>query len=110
MMNASLPHHTSPLGDDMHLFRLPLSLSLRSTIALIAVAFTATFYPTSSKAQENNQPPAGFTALFNGKDFDDWTGGTTKDPRQIAVLQGDERTAWDEKMKKGIHQHWHVDN
>src|SRR6476620_6812384 len=26
-------------------------------------------------AQENNQPPAGFTALFNGKDLSGWQGG-----------------------------------
>ncbi len=39
------------------------------------------FSSQPSLAQENNHPPKGFTALFNGHDFDNWTGSITKDPR-----------------------------
>lgn len=37
-------------------------------------------------AQENNVPPEGFTALFNGKDLSGWTAIETKDPRVTAAL------------------------
>jgi hypothetical protein len=88
-----------------------MHLSLRRAVChLLPCLAIAAICAPAARSQDNNQPPAGFTALFNGKDFDDWTGGTTKDPREIAALKGDERTAWDAKMKKGIHQHWHVDN
>lgn len=59
-------------------------------------------------AQENNRPPEGFTALFNGKDFDDWTGGMTRDPREIEAMSEEERAAWDAQMKQGIDEHWRV--
>ena len=44
----------------------------------------------------------------NGRDFDDWTGGTTRDPREIVALSAEDRTAWDAKMKQGIDTHWRV--
>ena len=31
----------------------------------------------------HNQPPAGFTALFNGKDLSGWYGWGTKDPTEL---------------------------
>jgi hypothetical protein len=60
-------------------------------------------------AQENNQPPAGFTALFNGRDTADWTGGATRDPREIAAMSASERAAHEAQMRRGIDEHWHVD-
>src|SRR5215203_4755756 len=39
------------------------------------------------------QPPAGFTALFNGKDLAGWRGGTTYDHRQLLELPAAERDA-----------------
>ena len=64
----------------------------------------------NSRAEDLNQPPAGFTALFNGKDFDEWVGSITRDPREIAALSAEDRKAWDAKMKKGIHEHWRVED
>ena len=89
-----------------------ISNSRRSRICalcLAAFASAALFLPSAS-AQENNQPPTGFTALFNGHDFDDWTGGATRDPREIAALPADKRAEWDAKMKQGIKEHWRVEN
>ncbi|MEX0642328.1 MAG: DUF1080 domain-containing protein [Pirellulales bacterium] len=62
-----------------------------------------------TSAEVLNQPPTGFTALFNGLDFDDWTGSTTRDPREIAALSAEKRAAWDDTMKKGIDAHWRVE-
>jgi hypothetical protein len=39
------------------------------------------------------QPPAGFTALFNGKDLSGWRGGSTYDHRQLLELPSAEREA-----------------
>jgi hypothetical protein len=61
-------------------------------------------------AQENNEPPAGFTALFNGRDYDDWTGGSTRDPREIKAMSEAERAAHDAEMKRRLQQHWRVDD
>ncbi len=38
-------------------------------------------------------PPAGFTALFNGRDLTGWRGGTTFDHRKLLALTPDERAA-----------------
>src|SRR5262245_696485 len=42
-------------------------------------------------AQENNQPPAGFTALFNGKDLAGWYGLEHFDPRKLWAMSEEER-------------------
>jgi hypothetical protein len=39
------------------------------------------------------QPPAGFTALFNGRDLSGWRGGTTYDHRKLLELPAAERAA-----------------
>jgi hypothetical protein len=62
------------------------------------------------RGQENNRPPEGFTSLFNGRDIQNWTGNTTRDPREIAALSPSERATWDATMKQGISEHWRVDD
>ncbi len=68
------------------------------------------FLLTPAAAQKNNEPPEGFVALFNGRDIENWTGGLTRDPREIAALPDDERAAWDAKMQQGIREHWRVED
>ena len=61
-------------------------------------------------AQENNQPPEGFLAIFNGVDLKGWGGGETKDPEWFSTLDYD---TWDEyakKMKEKVEQHWRVED
>ena len=43
------------------------------------------------------QPPAGFTALFNGKDLAGWRGGTTYDHRKLLAMTPEQRA---EQIKK----------
>jgi len=81
----------------------------RLSAALFVVAIHCPLLP-SAAAQENNQPPEGFTALFNGRDIDHWTGGLTRDPREIAALPADQRAAWEADMQRGIHEHWRVED
>lgn len=57
------------------------------------------------------EPPAGFTALFNGKDLSGWRGGTTYDHRQLLDLPEAERAAliakWNAELKgKDGKAHW----
>src|SRR5450631_204688 len=62
------------------------------------------------RAAEPNDPPAGFTALFNGSNLELWTGAVTRDPREIAALNPLERQAWESKMSDGIAKHWRVED
>lgn len=78
--------------------------------AVLAATLILALPPTASRAQEDNKPPKDFTAIFNGKDFNDWTGALTEDPRKIAALSADERAAREKKMKDGIREHWKVEN
>src|SRR5438477_11644543 len=61
---------------------------IRMAAVAIAVALAA---PTARS--EDNKPPAGFTALFNGKDMTGWKGHTTMaerakmKPEELAKLQ-----------------------
>jgi 3-keto-disaccharide hydrolase len=73
-------------------------------------AWTFISLATTANGEEFNKPPAGFTALFNGRDFDDWTGASTRDPREIKAMNEEERAAHDAKMKEGIHKRWHVED
>ncbi len=82
----------------------------RLSARVLTMAFFALIPCAAALAQENNQPPQGFTALFNGKDFKDWTGGATRDPREVAALPPAEREKHDAEMKRGLEQHWKVEN
>lgn len=60
------------------------------------------------------EPPAGFTALFNGKDLTGWRAGTTYDHRQYLELPEAERAAleakWTADLKdKSGKDHWTVE-
>jgi hypothetical protein len=82
--------------------RLRLSVLALPTLLLIALAL-----PTLARAQEDNKPPKGFKALFNGHDMEGWV-GATEDPKKVAAMTKDERAARDEKMKEGVAKHWKV--
>lgn len=83
---------------------------MRCCLIAVAIAIQVVTFSIGAQGQDNDQPPQGFKALFNGQDFIDWTGGLTRDPREIAALSKDERDAWDAEMKKGINEHWRVED
>ncbi len=86
---------------------LPCRSRLSAIILLTLLQLTLTCLP--AHAQENNHPPKGFTPLFNGKDYDDWTGARTEDPRKIKALSAEERAAHEKKIKEELRQHWKVE-
>jgi hypothetical protein len=66
---------------------------------------------------EDATPPAGFTALFNGKDLTGWRGGSTFDHRKLLAMPEDQRKAQIEKWTKTLtapgkndKPHWYAEN
>ncbi|MBT8036606.1 MAG: DUF1080 domain-containing protein [Verrucomicrobiae bacterium] len=57
-----------------------------------------------------NSPPAGFTALFNGKDLNGWFGHATQDPRTLWKMKPEAFDAHKQATRKNINQHWSVKN
>ena len=61
-----------------------------------------------SATAADNEPPAGFTSLFNGKDLSGWHGVSTEDPRKIQAMSDEDRTTKRTKSLDDIKQHWSV--
>ena len=61
-------------------------------------------------AQEDNQPPDGFEALFNGTDLAGWHGMGHFDPRTLAELDDSARTEKREADLEDLQKHWKVEN
>lgn len=80
---------------------------LFKSLALLIVAVLIT---STTHAQENNQPPEGFLAIFNGEDLTGWGGGETKDPDWFATLDYDTWDAYNKKMLEQVQKHWRVED
>ena len=75
------------------------------------VLFSITLLLTApTHAQENNQPPEGFLALFDGKTLDGWGGGETKDPEWFSTLDYDTWHDYNVKMLEQVVKHWRVED
>ena len=61
--------------------------------------------PTSAQVQ----PPAGFTALYNGKDLAGWRGGDTFDHRKLLSMPEAERAAQIAKWTTSMKEHWRAE-
>jgi len=75
--------------------------------AVLALAFVSIL---SANAGEPNIPPAGFTALFNGKNMDGWRGGDTEDHRALLEMPADKREAQIKAWTDDMLLHWKVEN
>lgn len=53
------------------------------------------------------QPPAGFRAIFNGKDLTGWHG---LNPHGVDKLQGEARTADLQKQRDEFSKHWRIED
>jgi len=65
---------------------------------------------TSVAFAEQNVPPEGFVALFNGKNLDGWWGAKTEDPRAYMALPPEELAERKGTSLEHIQQHWRVEN
>jgi 3-keto-disaccharide hydrolase len=75
-----------------------------SQFLLCAMAFAGLVASASAVT-----PPAGFTALFNGKDLIGWRGGDTFDHRKYLALSDDQRAEQDAKWTADMKAHWSVE-
>jgi len=54
-------------------------------------------------------PPAGFTALYNGRDLSGWRGGDTYDHRKWQALPEAARATLDAEWTADLHKHWRAE-
>ncbi len=80
------------------------------TLLPAALILSAPVLAHAAPADSQNQAPAGYTAIFNGKDLAGWHGMPHFDPYKLAAMSPEARdkqvAAWTEDAKK----HWSVDN
>ncbi len=74
---------------------------------LVGAAFAA--FVSFQAVQGAPNPPAGFTALFNGKDLSGWRGGDTFDHRQWLAMPEEKRKATDAEWTADMAKHWSVE-
>ena len=80
----------------------PLAIAVAACLLVLATA--------SAQAQENNQPPEGFLAIFDGESLDGWGGGETKDPEWFSTLDYDTWHDYRVKKLEEVEKHWRVEN
>ena len=73
-----------------------------SVVCLLSLGLRAADPPTKP---EDNVPPAGFTALFNGKDLTRWK-GLVADPETRARMSPEELARQQEVADRSMRQHW----
>lgn len=85
---------------------------LRSPLRLVLCLASFALAPATRAAQT----PAGFTALFNGKDLSGWRGGDTFDHRNLLAMPAAERAAKIAEWTKSLTEpgkdgkpHWRVE-
>ena len=61
-------------------------------------------------SQESNQPPEGYTALFNGKNLDGWYGLGHFSPTELAAMSDEDRQAKRTKDLEDMFAHWTTEN
>lgn len=59
---------------------------------------------------DENQPPKGFTALFDGRDQAGWHGLGTFDRRKLDAMTPEERAKKHETDMEDLHKHWKVED
>ena len=73
----------------------------------LTTLLTATSLLASSLLAADPVPPAGFRALFNGKDLAGWHG---LNPHTVAKLEGEKKEASLKQQREEFPKHWHVEN
>ena len=84
----------------------PVVPRVRTVLLSAAVGLLA----LAGEAAELNVPPAGFTALFNGRDLAGWRGGDTFDHRQLLAMPAGQRAEQIAKWTETMKAHWSVQN
>jgi hypothetical protein len=80
-----------------------------NTNALRALSVLTTFGLLTVSALAEPKPPAGFVALFNGKDLAGWRGGDTFDHRKLLAMAPEKRAEQIVKWTDTMKAHWRAD-
>jgi len=82
-------------------------LLTRCAVTLPLLALLAA--PALAEEGKPNTPPAGFTALFNGKDLTGWK-GLVGNPKTRAAMSPEELAKKQEEADKLAREHWKVED
>jgi hypothetical protein len=84
---------------------------MKPATLFLVVLLACSFLHSNAEAAEraNNVPPAGFTALFNGKNLDGWI-AHNQNPYKLAEMSDEDRTKFLDEQWKNALEHWSVDN
>jgi hypothetical protein len=78
--------------------------------AILAVMLTCAVVESATAGQKSNNPPKGFTALFDGKDLKGWRGRQPNyNPLEEAKLTPEERAKKQAEWNAERDKHWRVD-
>jgi len=77
-----------------------------SLVSLVCIGFLS----GCASLHRPNQPPAGFTALFNGTDLNGWRGGDTFDHRKWLAMSEEARNGTNQSWTADMSKHWSVQN
>ena len=81
-----------------------------SILALILIVASRQAVSTAAQNEKLNEPPAGFTALFNGQDLAGWYGMASVSPADIAAMTDDDRAKKKAADTEDALKHWSVEN
>ncbi|HWC88450.1 MAG TPA: DUF1080 domain-containing protein, partial [Pirellulales bacterium] len=75
----------------------------------LAMLLLSLLVTASAASAAENEPPAGFTALFNGRDLTGWY-GLNANPEKVAAMPEEERAKKRAADLEDLRTHWHVEN
>jgi hypothetical protein len=101
------------------MMRLLLAVALLSALVLAPSCSTRPRAPKAESTRATagapvvfdpaNEPPSGFTAVFNGRDLGGWQGLIDGGPARVAALPTEERTRLQAAADARMREHWRVE-
>ncbi len=83
---------------------------MRLATACLSLVSLLYVFSMTATAQESNQPPRGFTAIFNGKDLSGWHGMGHFDPRKLWAMSDDEQKKKRSDEISDFQKHWRIES
>lgn len=87
-------------------FAMKMKHDQRTPFAARSLAIASILCLSFTLDAENNTPPTGFTALFNGTDLSGWHGMGHFDPRKLWAMSDEDRAAKRAKDMEDVRKHW----
>lgn len=84
-------------------------MKLTARTLLLGLLTLAVGTATADDKRTLNEPPEGFTAIFNGKDLSGWRGGNFN-PYKLEAMSEEDQAAFWKKGWEDVVQHWTVED